>query len=42
MQSGRSSDLVGVVVAAVGYLHYGAVSAIYALIFLLPFGRVGS
>lgn len=38
VRSGRVSDLAGVVLAAGGYLLYGAVSGIYALIFLLPFG----
>lgn len=35
VQSGRVSDPS---VAAAGYLLYGAVSAIYAIVFLLPFG----
>ena len=38
VRSGRVSDLLGVVVAAGGYLLYGLVSGIYALVFLLPFG----
>ena len=38
LRSGRVSDLLGVVVAAGGYLMYGLVSAIYTLVFLLPFG----
>ncbi len=38
VQSGRASDLAGIVLAAGGYLLYGAVSGIYTLVFLLPFG----
>ena len=38
VQSGRVSDLLGVVVAAGGYLLYGLVTGIYVSLFLLPFG----
>lgn len=38
LRAGRVSDLVGIVLAAGGYLLYGFVSAIYAVVFLLPFG----
>jgi hypothetical protein len=38
LRSGRISDLLGVVVAAGGYLLYGLVTAFYLSLFLLPFG----
>jgi hypothetical protein len=38
VQSGRLSDLGGVVLAAGGYLLYGAVAGLYATVYLLPFG----
>jgi hypothetical protein len=38
VQAGRVSDLLGVVVAAGGYLLYGLVTGIYVSLFLLPFG----
>jgi hypothetical protein len=38
LQAGRVSDPVDLVLAAGGYLLYGAVSAVYAVVFLLPFG----
>ena len=38
VQSGRTSDLGEVVLSTGGYLLYGTVLGIYALVFLLPFG----
>jgi hypothetical protein len=38
LRAGRVSDLLGVVISAGGYLLYGAVSGIYAAVYLLPFG----
>ena len=38
VQSGRVSDFPAILVAAGGYLLYGLVSAIYTVVFLLPFG----
>ena len=38
VQSGRVSDLLGVVVAAGGYVLYGLTTGIYVSLFLLPFG----
>jgi hypothetical protein len=38
VRAGRVSDLLGVVTSAGGYLLYGAVSGIYAVVYLLPFG----
>ena len=38
LRHGRVSDPAGIVVAAGGYLLYGFVSAIYTVVFLLPFG----
>jgi len=38
LHAGRASDPVGIALAAGGYLLYGAVSSIYAVVFLIPFG----
>jgi hypothetical protein len=38
LHAGRVSDLLGVVASAGGFLLYGAVSGLYAVVFLLPFG----
>lgn len=38
IQAGRVSGLLEVVGAAVGYVVYGFVSAVYLSVFLLPFG----
>ena len=38
MQAGHASSALEVVVAAGGYVLYGLVTAIYASVFLLPFG----